>query len=250
MKYKNIVIVGDLNCDLTRTITGTIESPLGNKLFNLLAQFSFVVVNNEATRVTGTSSTLIDLIATNNENFISNTKNLDLRISDHNLVYAAVKTKLKRLPPKIIRIRNFKHFSQEDFVRDMESAPWSVCSAFECPDDSYWAWQNIFNDICDKHAPYRNLKLRAQSLPWITAEIKHKMNLRFKTLRRARQTNSPEIWDQYKCLRNHITAQVRTAKCNYYEELFNEVKDCKTYWNLIRKNSEKSDSSYSRLKER
>ena len=29
----------------------------------------------------------------------------------------------------------------------MENAPWSVCSVFDDPDDSYWAWVTIFKDI-------------------------------------------------------------------------------------------------------
>jgi hypothetical protein len=115
------------------------------------------VVNKQATRITNTSSTLIDLIVTNKESLISKTRTLDLGILDHMLVYAEVRTKIRRPPPKIIRSRNFKCFNEGDFVRDTELAPWSVCSVFENPDDSYWAWQKIFNDICDKHAPYRGI---------------------------------------------------------------------------------------------
>lgn len=29
----------------------------------------------------------------------------------------------------------------------MENAPWSVCSVFDDPDDSYWALVTIFKDI-------------------------------------------------------------------------------------------------------
>ena len=29
----------------------------------------------------------------------------------------------------------------------MENAPWSVCSVFDYPDDSYWALVTIFKDI-------------------------------------------------------------------------------------------------------
>lgn len=29
----------------------------------------------------------------------------------------------------------------------MENAPWSVCSVFDDPDDSHWAWVTKFKDI-------------------------------------------------------------------------------------------------------
>ena len=102
VKYKNRVIVGDFNCDLTSTASGTITSPLGNKLHSSLAQRNFVVVNNQATRVTTRLSTLIELVVTNDDSLIKHIKTLDLGISDHMLVYAAVRTKIRRPPPKII----------------------------------------------------------------------------------------------------------------------------------------------------
>lgn len=110
---------------------------------------------------------------------------------------------------------------------------------FENPDDNYWAWLKIYTDIWDKHAPYRDVKLRRVSLPWITATIKHKMNLRLKLLRQAKQSNNPELWATYRRLSNEITSEVRVAKCQYYKNLFDEVRDCKTYWNLIKRNSNK-----------
>lgn len=134
-------------------------------------------------------------------------------------------TRVTRSPPKIVRTRNFKRFNQKDFVQDIEQAPWSVCSAFDSPDDSYWAWLQIFTDISIKHAPYRDVKLRRVSLPWINAKIKHMMNLRLKLLRNAKQTNNPATWTNYRRLRNQITADIREAKCQYYQKLFDEVHD-------------------------
>ena len=49
MRYKNVIIAGDLNCDFTQTTTGAIESTLGNKLSNLLPQISSHLVIKEVT---------------------------------------------------------------------------------------------------------------------------------------------------------------------------------------------------------
>ena len=110
-----------------------------------------------------------------------------------------------------------------------------MCSVFDDPDDSYWAWVTIFNGICDRHAPRRQVKLRSQSLPWVTRQIRHLMNLRYKTLLTARETKNDELWIQYQGLRNCVTEEVRSAKCSYYSDLFYQVKDCKSYWKLIKK---------------
>lgn len=43
---------------------------------------------------------------------------------------------------------------------------------FNDPDDCYWAWSHIFIDICQVHAPYREVETRSVSEPWITPQIR------------------------------------------------------------------------------
>lgn len=61
------------------------------------------------------------------------------------------------------------------------------------------------------------------------------MNLRYKTLLKAQKTKNDELWTQYRGLRNWVTEEVRRAKCSYYSDLFDQVKDFKSYWKLIKK---------------
>ena len=60
------------------------------------------------------------------------------------------------------------------------------------------------------------------------------MNQRFKTLRKAKETDNPELWTLYRRLRNQVTHDVRLAKSKYYRELFDVVKDSRSYWKLVR----------------
>ena len=71
-----------------------------------------------------------------------------------------------------------------------------------------WAWSHIFNNICEQRATVRQVKLRSSILPWITRQIRQLMNLRFKTLLKAKETNYPEQWVTYRELRNKVTLQV------------------------------------------
>ena len=59
------------------------------------------------------------------------------------------------------------------------------------------------------------------------------MNLRYKTLLRAKMSNNQELWTEYRPLRNRVTNEVRVAKRRFYVDLFDEVKDCKSYWILV-----------------
>ena len=78
----------------------------------------------EPTRVNAKSQTLIDVFITNKEDNISHSGVHTLPISDHNLIYAVRKNGLPRGQPKFIQSRNFKHFSEENFLTDLENSSW------------------------------------------------------------------------------------------------------------------------------
>ena len=56
-KYRNVVIVGDLNADITRSENGEIVSTHGKKLLGTLQHFNYSVVNDQPTRVTARCNT-------------------------------------------------------------------------------------------------------------------------------------------------------------------------------------------------
>ena len=116
--------------------------------------------------------------------------------------------------------------------------PWSVCTIFDDSDDCYWAWNKIYGDICDHHTSLREVKLRSISLPWISLQIRHKMNLRYKLYLNAKRSDDEVLWSNYRKIRNEITQEVRMAKSNYYKNLFDEVNSMSVYWKLIKKETE------------
>ena len=112
---------------------------------------------------------------------------MPLGISDHDMIYAALSASIPRDPPKIIAIRNFNKFSERNFQSDIARAPFQVCEVFDDPTDVYYAWNLLFTELCNEHAPLKQIKVRSNSLPWITKEIRITMNQRYKTLKRACQ---------------------------------------------------------------
>lgn len=74
----------------------------------------------EATHITPSTETLIDVIATNKPEFVRTTGEFPLGVTDHSLVYATLRLKRKRWPPTVITVRNFEQFNSENFKADME----------------------------------------------------------------------------------------------------------------------------------
>ena len=66
------------------------------------------------------SPTCIDLILTNKANSFQNTLALETGLSDfHKMVATVLKTKCMKKPPKIILYRNYKRYSNDNFMHDL-----------------------------------------------------------------------------------------------------------------------------------
>ena len=66
------------------------------------------------------------------------------------------------------------------------------------PDDQIWFWQQHYTDICDQHAPWKEIKVRASSASWITNDIRLAMNRRYKLVKAAVTSNSAKLWSDSK----------------------------------------------------
>ena len=76
-------------------------------------------------------------------------------ISDHDLVYIKLRLKREKSPPTFITTRSFKNYSSSEFLKDVATSTWSVLEIFDDPDDKMFAFNVLFNDVLDKHAPVK-----------------------------------------------------------------------------------------------
>ena len=131
------------------TTNETVAPQTSIKLKNFFEFFNMQNVITRDTRVTPTSSTLIDLIVTTRKDLIKNAGSYPLGISDHNLVYTVARLVCKRPPPQFLQIRNYNKLNEKSFKRDMENAPFHVATIFDDPDDSLWLWNKTFLQIAN-----------------------------------------------------------------------------------------------------
>ena len=123
----------------------------------------------------------------------------------------------------------------DSFRAEMECVPFHMADIFDEPDDSLWAWNKLFEDVADRHAPYKTIKVRSCSSPWMTSAIRLKINQRFKLFRKAIETKDEESWAKYKKLRNEITSDIRKAKESFFRGQIAEVRNTRDYWKILNK---------------
>ena len=174
-KYQHTIICGDFNINYLQP-----ESyPTSFFQVNVTEPFGLSQIIKEPTRITATTSTLLDLILVSNSNNVKKCGVVDIPgISDHCFVYAAYAIRKPKFTPKTFTRRDFKNFSQEAFMQDINLAPWENVYAVEDNelDKKATIFENVFNTVLDKHAPFRTFTVKHPKSPWLTTEIKNLMN--------------------------------------------------------------------------
>ena len=110
---KEMYILGDLNCNMLKTDKDA-NIPT-KKIKSLYELYQLTQMIDEATRVTMTTSSLIDHIFTNTSEKISVSGVIHTGSSDHSLVFAIRKISVIDKQENILEIRNMKNFNEEKF---------------------------------------------------------------------------------------------------------------------------------------
>lgn len=236
-KYHHTIIAGDFNVNYLNP-----SSPSVNFLqLNVAEPFGLTQMIDEPTRITLTSSTLIDLV------FVSNAKNVkkcgvvDIPgISDHCLVYTAYAIKKIKFKPKLVTRRDFRKFSEQKFKDDIELAPWGNVYAVdeEDVDSQVTIVENIFADIINKNAPFRTFKVKHPPSPWLNRELKQMMGERdiYKTIFNISKDEND--YNKYKTLRNRVNHAKRKAKQKIFnDEINSKLKFAKQYHNALKRHN-------------
>ena len=104
-------------------------------------------------------------------------------------------------------------------------------------------WEMIFLDILNEHAPVTEIKIKRNSLPYITSDIRKLIRQRDYLKKKANKTGSKYFWQAYQHLRNKVKYGIRTARANYYSNTFEEHQGViKNTWKILKKIINKDNS--------
>ena len=223
--------MGDMNCDLLSSDNIYVRAHL-----NVTDVYGLKQLIDEPTRITPSTSTLIDLIFTTHQDNILCSGVSHVGISDHSLVYAYRKISI---PPvskgiNLISYRQLKHFNRTNFRNDILAQPWDDIKELYNPNDMWTKWKDLFLSVCDKHAPVKTKRTRPTKSPWITTILKKRMNVRDRLKKKAIKTENTSIWNQFRKLENQVNQEIKSAKKAYYNNAFNNCAgDQRKTWKTI-----------------
>ena len=221
---KEIILMGDFNKDL-------FNKEIGTEWINFTTSLGLGQLISIPTRVTETSSTLIDHIYTNREENILRVHVGKFSLSDHYAIFGNRKlnSQLRNKKHHTITYRSFRHFDENMFIKDLAEVPWETIAAFDKVDDMVQTWNDLFLEIVNKHAPIKTNRVKRKHQPeWLTSEILDLMRERDKC-----KINGKI--DEYRILRNKISKMIDKAKKEMYRNKLEEGQDDpRTIWKIFK----------------
>ena len=196
--------MGDFNFDFVIN--------LNEKWHNLIESFDLTQSVSKPTRVTDSSSTIIDHIySTNPENIIESFEQ-SLSISDHFPICLSrkINNTISKTKHITTRYRCFKNFNEEIFKADLSSDLNNFTVDQPGINKEISVCHNIIQKHLDRHAPYKTSRVKTKKLPeWFNLEIAlaHRKRDNFK---------QRKMWADYKVFRNKIKDLIRKTNCNLF----------------------------------
>ena len=129
------------------------------------------------------------------------------------MIYTILKITYTKLPPKIIKYRDYKKFSETNFLTDLSNALSSIIP------ENYNEFEGLVEEILDKYAPYKKAIVRGNNKQHVSKEMRKEIMHRTKLKKIANKTRNEEDIRKYKRQRNKIVKLNKVAKKRFFRSL-------------------------------
>ena len=162
-------------------------------------QFFMTEIIRDPTRITSTTSSLLDHILRNAEKKISQKGVIDVGLSDHLLIYCTRKIlRAKANMHNQVKVRSLKTYTPERFVEELKKINFLNYNIFSDINAAYSDLVEKITTVIDKVAPYKEVRIKNNTEDWFDDEIAEAIKFREKCLIRFKLTKLHTGEDLYK----------------------------------------------------
>ena len=221
---KETIVLGDLNLDWFSSMES--DPPRGSSAYRLkplveelkakIIPLGVVQCVRDSTRCwRGQSDSCLDLLFTNTPEKLSQVRAFTRGYSDHKLVIGTRFTKNIKDNTRYTIKRSYKNFDKDIFLQRVRET--NMMDIYMSQDTNTAAEMLTakINVILDSMAPIKKIQMRKNYAPWLTPELKDRMNLRDSAQMKAASTKAETDWQNYTKIRNKITREVKQAKTDW-----------------------------------
>ena len=210
-------ILGDLNINL---INNQKHTPNGIKRYKEFCSLhGLKQLLTLPTRITKTSTSLLDHVLTNSAERVSQFGVVDTGLSDHQLIYCTRKiTHTKTNVHKYIKTRSLKNYSQTLFLDKLRKINFPDYSNFKDINNAYSDFTEKVTSVIDKIAPIKERRVKNNSQDWFDAEINEEIERRDKSLAKFKKSRLHSDNESYKKARNKVQRMIKTKRKIFLSE--------------------------------
>ena len=230
-----VYILGDFNINLNSTKHQPIH-PLLNKYIEFLSNFGLKQLIKSPTRITCSSSSIIDHILTNACDKISDSGVIDIGISDHQMIYCTRKVvRIKSGTNKYVNFRSLKNYSPTLFEDALSALDFPNYENYDDIEIAYSDFVQKVTNVIDDIAPKKHSKIKNTTQEWFDKEIADKIAIRekhFKTFKRTRLQIHQNI---FKASQNEVKKLIKQKKKLFFQcKLKENIGKPKELWKTLK----------------
>ena len=225
-QLKSAMFVGDLNINLLS------QSPVSQDILSTMLAFHLHQVVTEPTRVSSSSSSLIDHVYISDSSLVNSCSTTPAIGNSDHLSITTILTR-RTVPPQRIR-RKMWSYKAANWEQANELLTNSTPSDIPADSDVDVVWASFksqFLSIMSSCIPSRVVSIK-KSLPWLNANIVRILRKRDYLLRLAKNTNSETIRSKYCHFRNLAVSAVRKAKYSFLKSMSSLIRSPKEFWSV------------------
>jgi hypothetical protein len=221
------------------------------KMRNISMQYSLQQLVEDPTNFTEHSSSLIDLILTNDVNFVPYA-GVGPPLLDQVRYHCPVIGFLNAPKPvsKSFK-RNMWLYNQGDFDeyrRLLSLTNWESIFSIDDIDKITTDISNTILSAAEATIPNKLVTIRKQDPAWLTNEIRKLIRKKNRIHNKAKRLNKPADWNKFRKIRNDVTSLVRKARDAYQDKLVSRLSDdhpsTRTWWKTCNQISGLKPSHY------
>ena len=192
---KEVILMGDFNVNYN-------SHSCNEEFKSIITANGFKQIINEPTRVTDTTSSVIDLVFANCPVNITQAHVIISSLSDHNMIGAVRKINNFKHPSHTINCRNYTKYDNQKFRNDVSEIDWSPVNNSNDVNVAVTHFNSALRKSIDSNAPLIEKRVKGRECKWLNAEIKSEMNARDQLHRKAQKSAKGNDWSMYKKQRN------------------------------------------------
>ena len=150
------------------------------------------------------------------------------------MVYTVLRASAPQSRSRKICFRSLKNVSQDHFLRDLHTAPFHIIELFDDVDDKIFAFELLYNDILNEHAPLKQVHIRGNQVPYMTEQWRKAIRHRNRLWKKFTRERTDANYADYKTQRNKCTSLRRKAIKEHFLKKTMAPDSPRDFWDAYR----------------